>query len=76
VERAIVAYHQDEQRDWVAELACGHQRHVRHQPPFQVRPWVLSAEGRQQRLGTYVDCGLCDQEPAPPQRHNANEEAT
>src|SRR5204862_843380 len=32
VERAIVGYHQDEHGDWVAELACGHQRHVRHRP--------------------------------------------
>jgi hypothetical protein len=59
VERAIVGYHQDEQGHWVAELACGHRRHVRHRPPFELRPWVLTAEGRQGRLGTYLDCGLC-----------------
>jgi hypothetical protein len=61
VQRAIVGYHQDEKGDWVAELACGHQRHVRHQPPFQLRPWVLDPEGRQARLGEPLDCGLCDQ---------------
>lgn len=68
MERAIVGYHQDEQGEWVAELACGHQRHVRHRPPFQVRPWVVEAEGRRERLGTLLECGLCDQvSPAVPE---------
>lgn len=62
MERAIVGYHQDEEGAWVAELACGHQRHVRHEPPFQLRPWVLDEEGRRQRLGTPINCGLCEQE--------------
>jgi hypothetical protein len=52
VERAMVAFYLDAQSEWVAELACGHHQHVRHQPPFHLRPWVLGAEGRQQRLGT------------------------
>jgi tellurite methyltransferase len=60
VQRAIVGYHQDEHGDWVAELACGHRRHVRHDPPFQLRPWVLDEQGREGRLGTEIDCGLCD----------------
>ena len=62
MERAIVGYHRDEHGDWVAELACGHHRHVRHQPPFELRPWVLDAESRRQRLGTLLECGLCDQD--------------
>jgi Protein of unknown function (DUF3565) len=61
VERVIVGYHQDEEGDWVADLSCGHQRHVRHRPPFQQRPWVVDAEGRRERLGTLLECGLCDQ---------------
>jgi hypothetical protein len=66
VQRAIVGYHQDEHGDWVAELACGHQRHVRHQPPFQQRPWVVEAHSRDERLGTLLECGLCEQGfPAP-----------
>jgi hypothetical protein len=28
-----VGYHQDEEQNWVAELSCGHQQHVRHRPP-------------------------------------------
>lgn len=66
VERAIVRFHLDAHGEWVAELACGHLQHVRHQPPFHLRPWVLEAEGRQQRLGTPLECRLCDQNvPAP-----------
>src|SRR5581483_10332212 len=61
MERRIVGFHQDEQGEWVAELACGHRRHVRHRPPFQLRPWVVDAVSRRERLGTLLDCGLCDQ---------------
>ena len=66
MERAIVGFHQDEEGDWVAELACGHQRHVRHRPPFQLRPWVADPKGRRRRLGALLDCGLCDRQRVPP----------
>jgi hypothetical protein len=67
VEQTIVAFHPDAQRDWVAELACGHERHVRHKPPFHLAAWVLEAEGRRQRIGTPLECHLCDQiMQAPP----------
>jgi hypothetical protein len=59
MQRTIVAFEQDEQGAWIVELDCGHRRHVRHEPPFQVRPWVLDAETRQERIGTPIDCGLC-----------------
>jgi steroid delta-isomerase-like uncharacterized protein len=62
--RRITGFHQDEFDDWVAELECNHARHVRHQPPFQLRPWVVSAEGRQQRIGAELECRKCDEEPA------------
>ena len=55
----IVGYHRDEQGDWVADLACGHGQHVRHQPPFSHRPWVLTPEGREQHVGTYLICKKC-----------------
>jgi len=29
----IIGYHQDEEKHWAAELECGHNQHVRHQPP-------------------------------------------
>jgi hypothetical protein len=60
MKRAIVGYHRDEHQDWVAELECGHGQHVRHRPPFQMRPWTLTAKGRAERLGTILDCVICD----------------
>lgn len=56
---AITGYHQDEHADWVAELDCGHTQHVRHKPPFQLREWVTTEEGRGQYLGTRLDCIEC-----------------
>jgi hypothetical protein len=57
----IIAFHQDEAGDWVADLACGHGQHVRHQPPFMNRPWVLTAAGREQHEGTTLNCKKCDE---------------
>jgi hypothetical protein len=59
VDRRIVGYHQDEQGDWVAELECGHNQHVRHNAPWINRPWVLTAEGRAQKIGETLPCKLC-----------------
>lgn len=61
MKRAIVGFRQDEHGDWIVGLSCGHSRHVRHAPPFQLRPWVLDEESRRQRLGTEIECGLCRQ---------------
>jgi len=65
VERSIGGYHQDELGDWVAELVCGHNQHVRHRPPFQLRPWVLTEAERMTRMGTPLDCPLCDRAGLP-----------
>ena len=59
--RRIVGFHQDDERHWVADLECGHSQHVRHDPPWQVRPWVVTVEGRNARLGATLECRLCDQ---------------
>ncbi len=60
MERAIVGFHRDEAGDWVAELDCGHGRHVRHRPPWELRPWVLTCEGRESHLGFRLTCPKCD----------------
>jgi hypothetical protein len=60
VETRFTGFHLDEAGDWVAELACGHTQHVRHKPPWQVRPWVTTSEGRASRIGQSIDCPLCD----------------
>lgn len=58
-ERAIVGFHQDQEGEWVADLECGHGQHVRHDPPWQNRPWVTTVEGRAGFLGTPLQCVLC-----------------
>ncbi len=60
METMIIGFHPDEAGDWVADLACGHAQHMRHTPPWQVRPWVTTAEGRQARTGAGIECSLCD----------------
>lgn len=59
-DQRIVGFRQDEEQHWAAELECGHSQHVRHTPPWQVRPWVLTPEGRAGRLGTLLPCRQCD----------------
>jgi Protein of unknown function (DUF3565) len=64
MQREIVGYRVDETGDWVVELSCGHRRHARHRPPFESRPWILAPEGRRRRIGTPLECRLCDQDAA------------
>ena len=59
--RKIVGFHQDQVGDWVADLECGHTQHVRHRPPFELRPWVVTREGRESKLGVKLDCKKCDE---------------
>ncbi|ARN22989.1 DUF3565 domain-containing protein [Piscinibacter gummiphilus] len=61
MDQPITGFHQDDERHWVAELACGHNQHVRHDPPWQLRPWVITAEGRSAALGWVLACRKCDQ---------------
>ena len=63
--RSIDGFHEGDDGDWVAELSCLHNQHVRHRPPFIDRPWVTSASGRFERLGTELDCPLCDRAELP-----------
>lgn len=56
----IVGYHRDEEEHWVARLACGHNQHVRHQPPWTERPWVTGEAGRRSRLGLELECVKCE----------------
>ncbi len=65
MKQPIAGYHKDDEDHWVAQLACGHNQHVRHDPPWAVREWVTTLEGRTQMLGHLLDCRKCD-EHAPP----------
>jgi tellurite resistance-related uncharacterized protein len=63
--RRIAGFHEDEHGDWVAELSCLHNQHVRHRPPFQERPWVTTLAGRASRIGAEIDCPLCERFELP-----------
>jgi len=56
----ITGFHLDEENHWVAELACGHFQHVRHDPPWQERHWVVTEQGRTEKLGHALNCKKCD----------------
>ncbi len=56
----IIGFHQDLEQQWVADLLCGHGQHVRHDPPWQERPWTQTAAGRQAHVGQPLACKRCD----------------
>ncbi|MES2625817.1 MAG: DUF3565 domain-containing protein [Pseudomonadota bacterium] len=60
MKRKITGFHQDINGDWVAELDCYHNQHVRHKPPFFNRPWVESQDGRDRMLGSELECVRCN----------------
>ncbi|OAL87430.1 acetyltransferase [Acinetobacter sp. SFD] len=60
MQQAIIGFHLDEEQHWVAELACGHDQHVRHTPPWQNRPWVMTKQGRKEKIGILLDCKKCE----------------
>ena len=62
MQRRIAGFHQDEVGDWVADLECGHGQHVRHDPPWRERPWVMTAAAREGAIGTVLECRKCDEE--------------
>lgn len=66
MKRRIVSFSQDAETHWVAELECGHTQHARHDPPLVSRPWVLTAKGRDERVGAKLDCKLCDEAGGQP----------
>ena len=62
MQRKITGFHLDEEGHWVAELECGHNQHVRHDPPYVERPWVITEHGRRSRLGQELNCVRFDQD--------------
>jgi hypothetical protein len=64
IARRIVGFHEDEEQHWVAELECGHTQHVRHDPPWQIRPWVITDGGRKSFIGRDLMCVKCATEPS------------
>ncbi len=62
MDKKISGFRQDEESFWVANLECGHNQHVRHNPPLISRSWVNSEAGRKEHLGTYLNCKICEAE--------------
>ncbi len=60
MQRHICRYSTDADGHWVAWLDCGHPQHVRHDPPFTNRPWVITPAGRAAHVGTALQCVRCD----------------
>ena len=60
MKQRITGFHQDEEQHWVAELECGHNQHVRHNPPWTYRPWVMTLEDRIGHTGSELNCRKCD----------------
>ena len=61
MQQRITGYHTDEEGHWVAQLECGHNQHVRHDPPWLQREWVNTAQGRNEMLGFVLECKKCDE---------------
>lgn len=60
MKQGIIGYHKDDEDHWVAELSCGHNQHVRNNPPLVSRPWVELEAGRESMLGYELNCIKCD----------------
>jgi hypothetical protein len=56
----IVGFHQDDEGQWVATLSCGHTQHMRHNPPWQTRPWTQTVQGRNAQMGASLSCRQCE----------------
>lgn len=67
MKQPISGYHKDEENHWVAQLACGHFQHVRHDPPMTTREWTKTTAGRDSMIGFELNCVKCD-EGAPPDK--------
>jgi tellurite methyltransferase len=65
MERPITGFGVDSEGDPIAILSCGHPQHVRHNPPFINRTWVITEQGRHEMLGQALDCVRCDKFEMP-----------
>ena len=59
IAQPIIGFHTDEEGHWVARLACGHNQHVRHNPPWMHRVWVTREQSRRSMIGYRLACKKC-----------------
>jgi len=69
IPQKILAFTADEDGDWIAQLGCGHRRHIRHRPPLCAYPWIVDPAARAQRLGTQLECERCARLELPEDAH-------
>ncbi|MFL6207223.1 MAG: DUF3565 domain-containing protein [Acidimicrobiales bacterium] len=74
--RAMTGFRRDDDGAWVAELACLHAQHIRHEPPFWQAAWIQDAHERARRVGQPLDCPLCDRAELPEGLHPVRTTAT
>ena len=55
----IVTFHLDEHLDWIADLACGHERQLEHTSLWNYRYWLTTPQGRLEYLGQELNCLAC-----------------
>jgi len=60
MQRRISGFRLDDDNHWVAVLDCHHGHHVRHDPPWQLRPWTQTDEGRASMIGEVLECPKCE----------------
>lgn len=73
MQQPITGFHLDTDEHWVAQLACGHNQHVRHDPPWMQRPWVTRPAGRAAMLGYRLECKKCDESAPADERPGCSE---
>jgi len=54
----ITGYFQNDAKQWVARLDCGHDQTLIHNPPVTNNAWVLTQMGRDDKIGTKCIAGV------------------
>lgn len=65
MQRVIEGFHLDRFQEWVAELECGHELQMKHNPPYMECRWIGTGKGRQEHIGDSVECVDCDMPKIP-----------
>jgi len=65
VSRTIASHRKDDAGTRVLGLDCGHERHVRHSPPWSHYPWALDDAACDRKLGESIECAHCGQRRLP-----------
>lgn len=59
IARRMLGFVVDVDGDWIAQLECGHRRHIRHRPPLSNFPWITDEAARAGKIGESIECPRC-----------------